>query len=499
MRFPRASGILLHPTSLPGPYGIGDLGPAAFTFVDILVEAKQTWWQTLPVGPTGEGGSPYSSLSAFAGSELLISPEALNADGFIASADEYRVAAEQPERCDLRAAAEAKSAMLDEAFEAFRSGANPHLGDEYAAFIRENAWWLDDFALFIVMRETFDGRPWTVWPSAIRSREADAVARLGEQMSRRIDAVRFRQFIFFRQWSALRKYANRHGIYILGDMPIFVAHDSADVWCNPSEFKLNDDGTARVVAGVPPDHFSKSGQMWGNPIYDWEAMASNRFDWWTARVAAAMRTFDAVRLDHFIGFVRNWEIPGGDETAENGAWADVPGRMLFRTLIERLGELRLIAEDLGDLTPEVELLRDDLEIPGMRVLQFAFGSDANSRDLPHNFSRNTVAYTGTHDNDTSLGWYRSAPSSVRAHCRRYLRASGNQMNWEMLRAVWASVADTAIAPIQDPLGLGSDARMNTPATAAGNWAWRLTDEQLGAFDVVRLAEMTELYGRATRK
>jgi len=474
MNFPRASGILLHPTSLP----TGDLG-SAYGFIDWLASAGQTYWQILPLNLVPAGGSPYSALSAFGGNSSLISAARLIEDGLI----------------DEGSAANDCNAVLGEAFERFRAEGRGERREAYETFARENAWWLDDLALFIALKDTHDQASWADWAPALRKREWDALDKARVQWKREIEAVKFWQFLFFSQWMSVKDYANERGVRIIGDIPIFVAYDSADVWCNQQLFKLDDEGRPTVVAGVPPDYFSETGQLWGNPIYDWQAMLADNMGWWTARVAWTLKTVDVARLDHFIGFVRNWEVPGGDTTAENGQWADVPGREIFTVLRGRLGELPLIAEDLGSVTPEVEALRAECGFPGMRILQYAFGGDAHNRDLPHNYTNDSVAYTGTHDNDTSRGWYKNVPRNIRHHLRKYLSSNGREVHWDMLHAVWSSVADTAIAPAQDILGLGSEARMNTPATVDGNWKWQLTDGQLNDELAERLREMTELFGR----
>ena len=495
MSFPRASGILLHPTSLPGPFGIGDFGPKAFEFIDFLVGAGQTYWQILPLGPTGHGNSPYSAFSAFAGNTLLISPEKLVDDGLLTSSVLKQAPKFASSKVEYARVEEWKRSILAAAFEVFRSTSGSSLHNEFDAFGQENSWWLDDYCAFRAIKASHDQQAWIQWATPLRTRDEAALNTIRSQLSREIAAEKFNQFLFFRQWLALKRYANELGVRIVGDIPIFVAVDSADVWCNQSKFKLNEDGSPKVVAGVPPDYFSKTGQLWGNPIYDWDAMQADDFGWWTARIAFTLKTVDVVRLDHFIGFVRNWEVPGGDETAENGRWAAVPGAELFPVLRRRLGELPIIAEDLGSMTPEVENLRDSSGFPGMRILQYAFGGDANNRDLPHNYVRNCVAYTGTHDNDTTVGWYKSSAKNVRAHCRKFVGSNGREIHWDMIRALLASVADTAIVPAQDILGLGSEARINTPATASGNWEWRLKDGDPGDVIAKRLRELTEIYGR----
>lgn len=497
MNFPRASGILLHVTSLPGEFGIGDLGSEARRFADALEASGQVYWQWLPLGPPGHGNSPYSAYSTFAGNTLLISPEGLVDDGLLAPARVEDVPVFASDHVEFDRVRQWKSTLLEQSFEKFRGHRDSPLAEEFEYFCHSNAWWLDDYAAFTALKDSHDGAPWYEWAVPLRSRSPQALATLNSQLAREIQTEKFYQYVFFRQLLALKKYANDKGIKLIGDIPIFVALDSADVWCNQSKFKLNDDGSPTVVAGVPPDYFSATGQLWGNPIYDWDAMAEDNFNWWTARLAFAFETADIVRLDHFIGFVRNWEVPGGDETAENGSWAEVPGAKLFSILAQRLGKLPVIAEDLGSMTPEVEHLRDSFGFPGMRILQYAFGGDAKNRDLPHNYVQNCVAYTGTHDNDTTAGWYKRAPKHVKAHCRKYLRSTGREIHWDMIRACLASTADTAIIPMQDVLGLASDSRMNTPATASGNWEWRMKEGDLSIELEGRMREFAEMYGRAT--
>ncbi|CAN5408718.1 4-alpha-glucanotransferase [soil metagenome] len=485
----------MHPTSLPGDFGIGDCGPEAYRFVDFLAESGQGYWQILPLSPTGQGNSPYSAYSAFAGNTLLISPEKLVEEGLI-SPERIKTAPKfAAGRVDFRKAKLWKDTVLGEAFDTFRSRPDSELSGEFEYFCNVNSWWLDDYALFRSLKASQGEKAWFDWAPPLKTREKAALETVRSQLAREVKAERFFQYLFFRQWLAVRKYANEKGIRIVGDIPIFVALDSADVWCNQDQFKLNEDGSPKVVAGVPPDYFSKTGQNWGNPIYDWEAMETDNFGWWTARISFSLMTVDIVRLDHFIGFSRNWEIPAKDKTAENGRWVDVPGGSLFTVLKQRLGELPMIAEDLGAMTPLVEQLRDGNDFPGMRILHNAFGGDARNRDLPHNFIQHCVAYTGTHDNDTTVGWYRSVPPNVRRHCREYLRSSGREMHWEMIRVLMASVADMAIVPAQDILGLGSEARMNTPATASGNWEWRIAAGHLDSEIAARLMQLADIYGR----
>lgn len=497
MDFKRASGILLHPTSLPGEFGIGDLGPRAFEFVDQLASAKQTYWQILPLGPTGWGDSPYSCYSAFAGNPLLIPPESLAEQGLVPHerlADKPQFAAN---KVDYGAVYEWKGALLQTAFSNYRTGNFVELRNEAEAFAKEHAWWLDDYALFRALH-VGQGGSWQDWEPGLKLRDPERLAAARIDLADAVGFEVFTQFIFFQQWSRLKKYANEKGVKIIGDIPIFVALDSSDVWCNRDIFKLNENGTPKVVAGVPPDFFSATGQLWGNPIYDWDELRKRKFDWWLARLIFSLTMVDILRLDHFIGFIRNWQVPAGEKTAEKGEWCDVPGEELFAAVAKAIPEMPFIVEDLGAMTLEVSKLRDDNRLPGMKILQNAFTGDSGSGDRPHNYSTNCVAYTGTHDNIPTVAWYKSANKHVRSFCRRYLDSNACQINWDMARAVWSSVAHTAIIPMQDVLGLGVNATMNRPATTDGNWQWRMED---GAFNdelITKLAEMTETYGRVTR-
>lgn len=507
MNFPRRSGILLHPTSLPGDFGIGDLGPEAFRFVDLLTDAGQAYWQILPLGPTGYGDSPYQCFSASAGNTLLISPEKLLDDGLI-TADDIATKPEMPaDHVDYGAVYEWKTNLLSQAFASFAGSEDESLRNEFETFCEGKTAWLDDYALYRSIKAQQGQKTWFEWPDELKFRDEQALREASEKLTEAIRAEKFYQFLFFRQWRSVREYANQESVKIIGDIPIFVALDSADVWCNQDKFKLNDDGSPTVVSGVPPDYFSTTGQLWGNPIYDWDAMRDDGFGWWIERVRSTLELVDIIRIDHFRGFAATWEVPGGDETAEKGQWVDVPGNELFTALRSALGEFPVIVEDLGFMTPEVEELRDSFGFPGMRVLQNAFGGDAKNIDLPHNYIRNCVAYTGTHDNDTVVGWFDSQvgpddtkdkePSPVQAHCLRYLNSSGDEISWDFIRAAWSSVADTAIAPMQDILGLGTDARMNLPATTSGNWQWRMAKDVITDQTISRLKELTETYGRKT--
>ncbi len=510
MKFPRASGILLHPTSLPGDFGIGDLGPEAYSFVNFLADAGQTYWQILPLGPTGYGDSPYQCFSAFAGNPLLISPEKLVEDDFLTAAQIAERPAFPSNKVDFGGVYKWKSKLLPLAYKGFQNSTNTGLRGDLDQFRHENEWWLDDYAAFKAIKSSQDQRPWYEWPVLLKLREPGALAAIREQLFEEILAEKFYQFLFFRQWGLLKEYANKHGVKIIGDIPIFVALDSADVWCNQEKFKLSSDGSPSVVAGVPPDFFSQTGQLWGNPIYDWERMRADGFKWWVARVEFTLRTVDVVRVDHFRGFAAAWEVPGGDKTAENGNWVDVPGKELFQALREHLGRLPFIAEDLGVITPDVEELRDMYNFPGMKILQYAFSGDAKNHDLPHNYTSNSVTYTGTHDNDTTVGWWlsktgagstRGADEISHEHefCMKYLNTDGSEIHWDLIRAVWASVADTAITPIQDLIGIGNEGRMNLPASSSGNWFWRLDREALTPEITERLRELTKVYGRSNEE
>jgi 4-alpha-glucanotransferase len=504
VRFPRASGVLLHPTSLPGPYGIGDLGPAAYAFADALAAAKQTYWQVLPLGPTGYGDSPYQCFSAFAGNTNLISPELLRRDGWLTDNDLASVPEFPAGRVDFGAVIEYKNRLLQKAAARYRAGRGEGVAVAFDEFCHRTQGWLSDYALFRALKETHGGTSWTEWKPELVKRDATALNRAREALEEEIEAHQLYQFFFFQQWQELKEHCHAYGLRIVGDAPIFVAHDSADVWAAPTQFKLNPDGSPQVVAGVPPDYFSKTGQLWGNPIYDWERMRADGFRWWIHRMRWAFETYDLVRLDHFRGFEAAWEVPSGEETAVNGSWVTVPGEALLQALSQALGEPPIIAEDLGVITPEVEALRDRFGFPGMRVLQFAFGSDAANPHLPHNYVHNSVAYTSTHDNDTTVGWFEEGKQAAETdgvvrddikYALRYLDTLGIEINWDFVRAVWASVADTAIAPLQDLLGLGREGRMNLPASESGNWNWRFQEGELTDDVLERLTDLTECYGR----
>lgn len=497
MKFPRRSGVLLHPTSLPGPYGIGDLGPEAHRWLEWLAAAGQTLWQVLPLGPTGYGDSPYQCFSSFAGNPYLVSPQALIADGLLTPGDLADAPRLGDGPIDFGPVIEFKVHVLARAFERFATQASPALRAEYDAFGHAQAAWLDDFALFMALKEAHGGRAWMAWAPELALRDGAALAAARTRLAGAVESQRFRQFVFRRQWQTVRAHAHELGIALFGDMPIFVAHDSADVWAHPGLFHLDARGERTVVAGVPPDYFSTTGQLWGNPLYRWDVLARDGYRWWIERVRATLETVDLVRLDHFRGFEAYWEVPADRPTAEVGRWVKGPGVALFEALRAALGDLPMVAEDLGVVTPEVEALRDTFDLPGMKILQFAFGGDTADPFLPHNFTQHCAAYTGTHDNDTARGWYEvAATERERDFARRYLGRDGSDFAWDLTRAGMASVAHTFVVPLQDVLNLGVEARMNLPGRPAGNWGWRYRREELGEAVGARLAELTALYGRS---
>ena len=490
---PRASGILLHPTSLPGPYGIGDLGPAADRFVDVLAAAGQSYWQILPLGPTGYGDSPYQTFSAFAGNPFLVSPQLLVEDGLLPALDD---APSFPvDRVDYGSVIPYKRRLLEQAFARYENHGSPDTRRAVADFAAANRSWLEPFALFMALKDAHDGRPWTQWEPDIAVREPAALARWSEQLAHVMQGHIYSQYLFFQQWARLKSYAAEKGVRIIGDAPIFVAHDSADCWAHRELFYLEPDGQPSIVAGVPPDYFSATGQRWGNPLYRWDVMAADGYAWWIERLRAVLATVDVLRLDHFRGFAGYWAIPGTAPTAETGAWEPGPGIPFFEAVERSLGRLPIIAEDLGVITPDVVAMRDRFGLPGMKILQFAFGGGADNNDLPHNYERNYVVYTGTHDNDTTAGWYATASPHEREHLRAYANSDGADPAWDLIRLAYASVADTAVVPLQDLLNLGNEARMNLPARAGGNWQWRYTDGALTDGLAARVAELARLYGR----
>lgn len=500
-RLPRASGILLHPTSLPGPFGIGDLGPQAEAFLDFLVETGQHWWQMLPVGPTGFGNSPYQSPSSFAGNPSLISPELLAEDGLLSPDDWANLPERDGDSVPFEAVTIAKDQLLRRAFQWF-----PWNDAKFQQYLGAESFWLEDYALFEALKEAHGLSAWKEWEPDIAARRPEAVRQWQERLADEIRFQKFVQFTFARQWDRLRALCRQRQISLIGDLPIFVALDSADVWARPDLFELDAERQPTAVAGVPPDYFSATGQLWGNPLYRWEAHAGEGYAWWIARLKATTDRFDLVRLDHFRGFEAYWAVVAGAPTAATGRWMPGPGVEFLQAVQQALGGLPLLAEDLGVITPEVEALRDQFELPGMRVLQFAFGDDAKACDyLPYSYIHHCVVYTGTHDNDTTVGWFRGSgqdttqsdevKAAEREFVLRYTGTSGAEIHWDLIRLALASVADTAIIPLQDLLGLDSSARMNVPGRPTGNWHWRLRPGQLDASTRERLADLTAVYNR----
>jgi len=495
MRFPRESGVLLHPTSLPGPHGIGDFGPAAFRFVDWLADAGQRLWQIMPLGPTGFGDSPYASPSAFAGNPLLISLPWLEGDGLLEPSDYGDVPDFPADHVDFGAVVAFKNRMLRRAFARYQGGAAPHLAAGYRQFCEDEAWWLDDYAMFMAIKQLHELRGWQEWDAPYRLREAGTLAETAATSADELEFIRFVQYQFQRQWLELRAHAQARGIRVIGDIPIFVAEDSADVWANQAQFKVDASGRALAVAGVPPDPFSATGQIWGNPLYDWQAMRADDFLWWRQRIRRTVQLVDIVRVDHFRGFAAAWVVPAGSETAAVGHWERTPGGDVFAAIQRDLGDIPVIIEDLGVITPDVVTLREILGFPGMNVLQFAFENDPSNVYLPHNYRRDSVVYTATHDNQTTVGWFHSRPEHERQAIQQYLGRSGDDIAWDLIRLALASIADTAIIAMQDILRLGDEARMNTPGVAVGNWSWRLQHHHLDANLAQGLRDLTWLYGR----
>lgn len=508
MKFPRCSGILLHFTSLPGPFGIGDLGRCAYEFADFLAAAGQKVWQVLPLNPTGYGDSPYQCFSAFAGNPMLLSLERLGDQGLLQQSELDQSPAFPEDFVDYGPVIQFRMAALRRAAQAFFADASRTDRAAFDHFCESASPWLDDYALFMACKDAHQGIMWTLWDPEIRKRDPRAMSEWSTRLAAEVQAYKYWQFEFFRQWERLKIYSQQRGIRFMGDIPIYVAHDSADVWAHPDLFHLDDHGRPTVVSGVPPDYFSATGQLWGNPIYRWDLLAADGFQWWIERFRASFALFDMVRLDHFRGFESYWEVPAGETTAIHGRWVKGPGEELLSALQNAFGELPIVAENLGVITPAVEKLRKQFGLPGMSLLQFAFGTDPQGPSFrPHNYSRDLAAYTGGHDNDTTVGWWSSSgagdstrtPDDVRREhdfARAYLNmGDDDEINWVMIRAILASVADVAIVPLQDVLGLGSQARMNLPGKVSGNWKWRYRPGALNAELSHRLRSLVTLYDR----
>ncbi|CAN5906189.1 4-alpha-glucanotransferase [soil metagenome] len=496
MAFERRAGLLLHPTSLPGPYGIGSLGKAAFDWLDFLEAAGQRLWQVMPLGPTGYGDSPYQSFSAFAGNPYLIDLDLLVGEGLLRAEDLADAPDFGAESVDYGNVIPYKLRVLERAFKHFQASATDAQRESFEKFCAAQASWLDDFALFMTLKEVNGGEAWSTWPADVRDRDVGALREKRRELAEVITRHKLWQWLFYEQWLAVKAYANAKDILVVGDIPIFIAYDSADAWANPELFYFDKVGNPTVIAGVPPDYFSATGQRWGNPLYRWDKMAAQDFKWWVQRVESTLDFFDLIRIDHFRGFEAYWEIPASEPTAVKGRWVKGPGQPLFDAIRAALGDdLPIIAEDLGVITPEVEKLRDDNHLPGMKVLQFAFAADASDPYLPHNYPHDCVVYTGTHDNDTTRGWYAQAPEAERDFVRRYLGRGDEDVVQGLVQLAFASVADTAVVPLQDVLSLGTEARMNTPGVAAGNWSWRFRWEQVPHWVAAQLKDLATLYAR----
>jgi 4-alpha-glucanotransferase len=495
MRFPRSCGCLVHPTSFPGKYGMGDLGFEARAFIDFLERTQQSIWQVLPLTPTGYGNSPYASYSAFAGNPYLISPDILYKKGLLTEQDLNDIELPSATAADYEQAFINKNKVYRIAANHFFEGISEEENQAFEAFKSQNKNWLDDYVLFMACGLHNNMQPWNTWDDALSKRKPEALKANRNKFSDEINFQYWLQFEFNNQWVSLKEYANENGIRVIGDIPIFVDHNSADVWANPEFFEVDEGGNRELIAGVPPDYFSKTGQLWGNPLYKWDVLEKDNFSWWVKRFRHMFKMFDAIRVDHFRGFDAYWEVQASQKTAENGHWVDGPGEKLFDTIFEKCGELPIIAEDLGHMTEGVEKLRDKYNFPGMKILQFAFDSDSTNSFLPHNYSQNNVTYSGTHDNDTTAGWYNTANEKSRHQARMYTRSSGEEIHWDIIRLSMFSVADQAIFPLQDYMGLDSEHRMNIPGTPSGNWLWRYTLDMLDSINEGRIRDLVEASNR----
>ena len=494
----RSSGILLHPTSLPGKYGIGSLGKSAFDFIDFLVKAKQTFWQILPLGPTGYADSPYQCFSAHAGNpnlidlDLLVKTKLLHPDDL----NDYPYFYE--EKIEYDAVQQIRLPLLKKAFQAFTHNADNLEKLAYRNFQKDQGKWINDYALFRAIKVNREQRPWYLWEEPLKKREPEALKAMQMTLHDEIEFHKFLQFVFFRQWMAVKDYAQKHKIRIIGDIPLYVALDSADAWGNPEIFEFDAELNPLRVGGVPPDYFSENGQLWGNPLFRWDVLKETGYRWWIDRIKTNLFLYDVIRIDHFRGFAAYWAVPYGEKTAINGKWITCPGKDFFDVLRAEFGDLPIIAEDLGVITPDVEEIRDGFGLPGMKILQFAFDSSEANDYIPHNYVKNCIVYTGTHDNDTVTGWYRNASESDKKYVQDYLNTGDHEIHWAFVRLAMASVAYTAVTPMQDLLGLDSSARMNLPGTTQNNWQWRVKAEYLSPELAARLAHLTLLYGRARK-
>ena len=496
--FNRSSGILLHPTSLPGPYGIGDIGPQARKWIDFLAESGTGLWQVLPLGPTGYGDSPYQCFSTFAGNPYLISPDALLQQGLIHKNDLVDLPDFPVDSVDFANVIHWKLDLLNRSYDRFRFEGGTKLKEEVGLFYTRHSGWLEDYALFMALKEHQGGKPWSQWPVNFRDRDHQALDHFRADQDYAIQRQKYYQFLFYQGWEDLRAYGHKMGVKIIGDIPIFIAHDSADAWTHRELFYLDESGQPIVVAGVPPDYYTKTGQLWGNPLYRWEVHARDGYSWWMERLRSAFSMVDILRLDHFRGFAGYWEVPATEKTAENGRWVPGPGEKLFKRIKDEFGDLPIVAEDLGEITPDVIQLRDKFGLPGMKILVFAFESGESNVFLPHHYHENCIVYTGTHDNDTAAGWFKRIDEGEKTFAQRYLKSSGEDIAWDLIKLAWSSKAIFSIAQMQDLLSLDNQARMNYPGNPQGNWKWRFTETDLSDRLKERLKEVNYLYGRYIR-
>jgi 4-alpha-glucanotransferase len=498
MSFPRASGILLHPTSFPSRFGLGDLGSEAYHFIDFLVASRQKLWQILPLGAPGFGNSPYLAYSAMAGNPLLISPDRLRDQGLLSDQDLEQMPDFPPDQAAFEQAEPLKMPLFRKAYDAFAAHGDSETQSKFQRFCQEKASWLEDYALFMAIKQAHNGAGWTAWETGLVKRDPTVLAQWKAKLEKEINFQKYLQFEFAQQWSALRAYANDRGVQVIGDIPIYVAHDSVDVWANPENFCLNPaTGAPALMAGVPPDYFSATGQLWGNPVYNWDYLQQHDFAWWLQRFESLMDYVDVIRIDHFRGLQAYWVVPEGETTAMNGRWVEAPGEALFNRLNAHLGKLPIIAEDLGIITPEVDALRDKFGFPGMKILHFAFDSGMENPYLPFNFpGPNCVVYTGTHDNNTTVGWFNDRSLEEQWRVLHHVgHRSEDGIHWDLIRLAHSSIANQSIVPLQDVLGLGTEARMNFPSRAGGNWGWRYRSGSLTSALSDRLGRLTEAHGR----